>query len=125
MSPLATASHARLSIEAVLDLLAGADILATRDAGALILDPMGVLVGLPTLASRTLGGVIYTVPVTVISGDPLSTPLAVDRLYALADDAAFACRVETYSPSTFSNGVNAEPLPALELVVTVTLSNGG
>jgi hypothetical protein len=122
MSVTVPASLATAALEHVLGLLAAAGIEATRDAGALTPDPIGVLVGLPTLTGRTLGGSTYTVPVTVVSGDPLAGPMAVDRLYVAADDAADAIGAAAYSPSSFSHGFNAEPLPALELIVTVSLS---
>jgi hypothetical protein len=113
---------ATAAIERVLELLAANGVDATADAGALTPDPIGVLVGLPALTGRTLAGAHYTVPVTVVTGDPLSTLAARDRLYDTADAAADAIGAATYSPSSFSNGVNAEPLPSLELVANVSLS---
>lgn len=112
---------ASAAIAAVLELLADAELEATADAGALVPDPIGVLVGLPALTSRTLGGSSYSVTVTVVSGDPLGSPLNVDRLYGTADRVADALGLASYSPSSFSNGVNAEPLAAVELVATVSL----
>jgi hypothetical protein len=44
-------------------------------------------------------------------------------MYAAADDAAAALQTNTYQATTWSNGVNAEPLPALNLLVTVTIDN--
>jgi hypothetical protein len=68
------------------------------------------------MSSRT-----FVVPVLVVSGDPFNSELAVDRAYALADDVAIALRTEAYRPSSWRSSVNAEPLPAIELAVTVTV----
>lgn len=108
------------AIEATLQLLDDAGITATRDAGAFYPQPVDVLVGLPTLVRRTLAARIFTIPVLVVSGDPLNSTLAIDRVYALADDVALALKVEGYRPSSWRSSVNAEPLPAVELTVTVT-----
>jgi hypothetical protein len=115
-------SQASRALEALLELLAAAGIEATRDPGAFYPQPVGVLVGLPTLASRTMAGRTFTVPVLVVSGDPFNAELAVDRAYALADDVALALRTDNYRPSSWRSSVNAEPLPAVELSVTVTVS---
>jgi len=117
---VSVSSPAARAIAATLELLADAGIAATRDAGAFYPQPVGTLVGLPTLSSRGLQSRTFTIPVYVVSGDPLNSELAVDRLYALADDVALALRTDAYRPSAWSSTVNAEPLPALELIVTVT-----
>lgn len=121
MSTVAASPGLR-AIAALLELLDDAGIDAQRDAGKFYPQPLGVLVGLPTLISRGLAARTFTVPVLVVSGDPLNSELAVDRLYSLADEVALACRTENYRPSSWRSGVNAEPLPALELAVTVTES---
>jgi hypothetical protein len=120
----APANRARTAIE---QLLADAGIEASTDAGAFFPQPIGVLVGLPTLVRANLAARVFTVPVLVVSGDPVSMPHVVDRLYALADDVATAVRTLAYRPSTWRGGPNAEPLPAVELDVTVTVpeSTGG
>ena len=110
------------AIDATLELLAAASIEATRDAGAFYPQPIGVLVGLPALAGRGQASRTFTLPVLVVSGDPLNAELAVDRLYALADDVALVLRPDTYVPGSWRSSVNAEPLPALELTVTVTVT---
>jgi hypothetical protein len=110
------------AIEAVVALLIDAGVPATRDAGAPARSPVAVLVGLPTLISRGLASSTFTVPVTVISSDPLNTVHAVDRLYAMADSCALALQLDNYSPSSFQNGVNAEPLPCVDLAALVTLT---
>jgi hypothetical protein len=46
----------------------------------------------------------------------------VDRIYALADDVALALAVNTYRVSNYRSSVNAEPLPALELTATLTVT---
>lgn len=120
VSPPPTLASA--AIAAVLELLTDAGIDATDDAGALTPAPIGVLVGLPSLTGRTLAGSSYSVTVTVVSGDPLSGPHERDRLYGTADAVADAIRAAAYSPSSFSHGFNAEPLPSIELVASVTLS---
>jgi hypothetical protein len=110
------------AITATVELLQDAGIPATRDAGAFFPQPVGVLVGLPTLLRRTQAGRVYTIPVLVVSGDPLNDELPVDRLYALADDVALELQVNTYRPTSYQSGVNAEPLPAIELVATASVT---
>jgi len=110
------------AIDATVELLQAAGIPATRDPGAFYPQPVGVLVGLPTLLRRTQGGRVYTIPVLVVSGDPLNDELPVDRLYALADDVALELQVNTYRPASYQSGVNAEPLPAIELVATASVT---
>jgi hypothetical protein len=117
---LATAPAARARA-AIVGLLADAGIDATLDAGAFFPQPIGVLVGLPTLDGANLAARRFRVPVLIVSGDPLNAPYVVDRIYALADDVAIALRTLAYRPSSWSGGPNAEPLPAVELDVTVTV----
>jgi hypothetical protein len=121
MSVLETtlASRARASI---LEQLEAAGIEASGDAGAFYPQPVGVLVGLPALAGRGLASSTYSVPVLVVSGDPLNSLTAVDRIYALADDVAAVLRTDTYRPSQWRSSANAEPLPAIELEVTITIT---
>jgi hypothetical protein len=116
-----TASEATLAIEATLAMLDDAGIEATRDAGAFFPQPVGVLVALPTLVSRGIASRTYSLPVLVVSGDALNSPEAVDRVFRLADDVALALRTDSYRPSSYRSGVNAEPLPAVELTVTVSV----
>jgi hypothetical protein len=118
VSSTESTTAASWAIEQTLELLAEYGIEATRDAGAFYPQPVGVLVGLPTLEGRTLGGWLFTIPISVVSGDPLNATMPVDRLYALADDVAIAIDTDTYRPTSFRSGVNAEPLPAIELVAT-------
>jgi hypothetical protein len=117
-----TSSHpGTRAIRAILEALEDAGITATRDAGAFYPQPTGVLVGLPELVSRTLAGRVFNVTVSVVSGDPLNSELAVDRLLALADDVALTLSAATYRPSSYRGGVNSEPMPAYELVVSATV----
>lgn len=106
----------------IADELAAAGVEASVDAGEFYPQPAGVLVGLPTLVGRILAGSTFTIPVLVVSADPLNDELVVDRLYALADEAATALGTNNYRPSSWRTPANAEPLPALELTVTVTVS---
>jgi hypothetical protein len=99
--------------------LAAAGIEASLDAGAFYPQPLGVLIGLPAMIGRTLGGARFETPVLVVSGDPLNDVDVVDRLYALADQCAEALPADVYRPSSFRGGPNAEPLPALEFVVVL------
>ena len=115
----ALASRARRALLAELEE-AGID--ATGDAGAFFPQPIGVLVRLPALTSRGLASSTFIVPVLVVSGDPLNSELAVDRLYALADDVTFALRCDAYRPSSWRVSSKSEPLPAVELAVTVTVT---
>jgi hypothetical protein len=118
----AAAPPAVRAIDSVLASLEAAAITATRDPGAFYPQPVGVLVGLPALASRGLQSRVYEIPVLVVSGDPLNAELAVDRLYALADDVALALGEDAYRPSSWLSPVNAEPLPALEITVSVLIA---
>lgn len=122
MTQPAAATAATSAIDAVLEQLVDAGVPATRDAGAFYPQPVGVLVGLPTLVARGLAAATYTVPVHVVSGDPINAALAVDRLYAVADEAALALRIDQYRPGTWQPGPNAEPLQAIELAATVTVT---
>jgi len=105
----------------VLATLTDEGIPATGDAGAFYPAPVGVLVGLPTLLSRGLAASTFTVPVVVASADPLNEERNVDRLYALADDVAIALRIDTYRASSWSGGVNSEPLPAIQMEAHLTI----
>jgi len=118
-------SGAVAAIAAVISELQAAGIDATRDPGAFYPQPVGVLVGLPTLAERGLASSTFSVPILIVSGDPLNSEDVVDRLYALADDAARAVRTDQYRPSSWAGNVNAEPLPAVEMAATVTLADIG
>jgi hypothetical protein len=106
----------------VLSELAAAGIDATRDAGAFYPQPTGVLVALPTMVGRGQASRSFEIQILVVSGDPLNTELAVDRLYALADDVALTLRIDQYRVASWRSGVNVEPLPALELTATVTVT---
>lgn len=117
----AVAAHpATRAMEAVEAALTAAGLEATRDAGAFYPQPIGALVGLPALVMRTHYGRTFELPVLIVSADPLNAPTAVDALYAAADEAAAALATANYRPSSYRSGVNAEPLPALELTVTYT-----
>jgi hypothetical protein len=126
-APASSTSLAVAARAAVLELLADDGIEATGDAGAFFPQPVAVLVGLPTLDHRGLRSATFTVPVSVVSGDPLNEERAVDRLYAFADDVARSLRSDEYRPGSFSGSPNAEPLPAVEMLATVQIAdtNGG
>ena len=124
MSTMATSAGSQ-AIAAVVEALETAGITATRDAGAFYPQPVGVLVRLPTLTRRGLSSFTFTVPILVVSGDPLNDELPVDRVYALADDVALALAIDQYRPSSWAGSPNAEPLPAVELAATVTITTGG
>jgi hypothetical protein len=109
------------ALEALLELLADAGIDAADDAGAFYPQPIGVLVGLPSYVGRTLGARRYTITVHVVSADPLNSRLARDRAFELADEVALACRINAYRPTSWRGGVNAEPLPAVELIVPINV----
>ena len=122
VTPPPASSLAALARREIRDALVEAGIPAVLDAGAFYPQPTGVLVGLPTLVSRGLASSTFEVPVLVVSGDPLNVELAVDRLYALADRAIAILVTDSYAVASYRSSANAEPLPALELTVTVTLS---
>ena len=109
------------AIEVVLERLDAAGIPATRDAGAFHPRPVGVLVGLPDLTFTLLASRTYTVPVRVVSADPLNTLSAVDRLYGLADQLAGLLEASDYAVGEWIGGTNTDPLPAIVLNVTVTV----
>lgn len=119
---VSTTHPAARALEAVLAELAAAGIEATRDAGAFYPQPTGTLVGLPELTRRTHGARVFAVPVLVVSGDPLTSELTVDRLYSLVDDVALALSADAYRVTSWRSSVNAEPLPAIEVVAVVTVS---
>lgn len=124
MSATATSAAVRARTELELELEA-AGIEATGDSGAFFPQPVGVLIGLPTLVGRTLAARTFTIPVTVVSGDPLNSNDRVAALYELADEVAGVLSTAAYRPTQFRSSANAEPLPALEVVVTVTVSEEG
>lgn len=95
---------------------------ASTDVGSFFPQPDGVLIGLPALVARGVASRTFDVQVLVVSGDPLNSPFATDRLIALADDVARALATDNYRPSSWRSSVNAEPLPALELTVRVTVT---
>ena len=119
---VAARSTAGAAIAAALELLADAGVEATDDPGAFFPQPTGVLVGLPALVYRGLASRTFELPVTIVSGDPLNSLLARDRLFALADDVSAALRTNSYRPSSWRGGANAEPLPSIELTVTLTIT---
>jgi hypothetical protein len=110
------------AVAAIVAELEAAGIPATDDAGAFYPQPVGVLVGLPSLTGRGLASATYSVPVLVVSGDPINERRPRDRIYALADDVARALAIAAYRPSQWSGNVNLEPLPALELAAVVTVT---
>lgn len=121
MSAPAMLYPASRAIAAVLERLQDAGVDATRDAGAFHPAPIGVLVGLPSLTFRLLASRTFSVPVRVVSADPLNTTTAVERLYALADQLADLLSCDSYRPVEWIGGVNADPLPAVLLETTVTV----
>ena len=120
--PAAVLSPAIRAVEELDGLLALAGVEATRDPGAFYPQPTGILIGLPAMVGRGLASRRFEVSVLVVSGDPLSTPAAADRLFSLADDVALILATDSYRPSSYRSGANAEPLPAVELTVTVTVT---
>lgn len=124
MSALDTTLASR-AIAALLELLADAGIEATHDPGAFYPQPVGVLVGLPTLTGRGLRSASFSIPILVVSGDPLNTLAAVDRVYAIADAVAETVQAASYRPSSWQGGPNQEPLPAVEVAAAVTTTYEG
>jgi len=110
------------AVEAVVNQLDAAGIPATRDAGAFYPQPLGILVGLPELTGWGHGTRTFQIPVHVVSGDPLNDLLAVDRVLTAADAVADALDIAAYRPTSSDLNVNAEPLPAYELLAVVTVT---
>lgn len=121
LAELSDPTPATRALERLVELLEGAGVPATRDAGAFYPYPVGVLVTLPELVERGLNSRTFLVPVLVVSGEPLNSSEAVDRLYAIAELTAEALSTANYRPSSFGGSSNAEPLPALEVRVTITV----
>jgi hypothetical protein len=92
------------------------------DAGSFHPAPLGVLIGLPALTSRTLRARTYQISVHVISADPVNTLPATESLLALADALVIALGLAAYSPTDWSGGVNRDPLPSVHMLVTVTVT---
>lgn len=118
---------ATLALEALLAELLEAGITASRDAETFSAElstgdvSIGVLVALPSRVGGTLGAATFEIPVLVVSGAPVNSAEAVDRLYAEADEIALALRTLTYRPTTWGGRAGSDPLSAIELVVTVTV----
>jgi hypothetical protein len=117
---VAVLSPASRILEATLGRLADAGIEASRDPGATFPQPLAVLVGLPTLAGWTQAGRTYTVPVYVVSSDPLNDESRIDRALALTDAVAFVLGADNYRPSAWRSSVNAQPLESFELTIIAT-----
>lgn len=113
-----TASNA---LDALLELLEENGVTATRDASGFTPAPIGVLLGLPTRVGATLGGVTFEIPILVVSGDPVNTAEAVDRLYAEADAIAEIVQTDAYQPATWGGSSRTQPLAAVELTAIVTI----
>jgi hypothetical protein len=112
---------AAYAIEALLAVLADAGVEATRDPGTFFPQPLGVLVGLPTLSGGTLAGRSYEIPIYVVSGEPLTNADRVTELYDLADVVAGAVDASRYDPFDFRGSANAEPLPAVRITATASV----
>jgi hypothetical protein len=112
------------ALDAVLAELLASEITASRDAAdfAAELGAIGVLIGLPSRVGGTLSAATFEIPVLVISGDPVNTAAAVDRLYAEADAIASALSTLSYRPTTWGGRAGGEPLSAIEITATVTVS---
>lgn len=119
--PYTETSGAVAAMRATVDLLRDAGIDAITDVGAFFPAPIGVLVTLPTLTNRGQRSNTFSVPILIVSGDPLNTEMAVGRIYAIADDAARTVRTAEYRPGSWAGNINAEPLPAIEMAATVTI----
>jgi hypothetical protein len=118
---LPPALRARDAVFFALDDVLG-DVNLSRDAGSFHPAPLGVLVGLPALVSRTMAARTYQVGVHCVSADPLSSAEAVDALFALADVVVLVLGASSYTPTDWSGGVNRDPLPSVyvQAVITVT-----
>lgn len=122
MSPVEVGfSVAARALEAVVDLLEEAGVTATRDAGAFLPDPIGVLIGLPSWIASTLAGRTFEVPVLVVSGQPANSSAVVDRVYAEADAIADALACDSYRPTVWASSSRTEPLFAVEILANVTV----
>lgn len=113
-------SRAAVALEALLELLEAGGVTASRDASSFYPDPIGVLVTLPTRLRDTLAASVFEIPIVVVSAEPVNTPEAVDRLYAEADAIAEIVSTPSYRPTTWSGGADVAPLPAIEILATVT-----
>lgn len=109
-------------MKAVVNALRDAGLKATDDPGAFYPAPVGILVGIPSLTKRGLAMASYTVPVTVVSGDPLTDANKTARLITTAEDAALVLSCDQYRETSWSANAQTEPLPAIEMAATVSLS---
>ena len=114
-----------MSIRPVLDEVVGtltaAGLSATADAGAFYPDPIGCLVGIPSLVAKGLAHTTVEVPVHVVSASPLDARLR-DELFDTALAAADALGVSEFDLDGWGGNVNQSDLPAYLLTVTVTYS---
>lgn len=105
-------------VTAVLDALRQAGLDATDDPAKFDPRPVGVLVGIPELAETTLGAYQVTVPVHVVSGEPLTPPVR-NVLFMEALTAAQAIGAPAFQLTGWDGNVNATPLPAYSMTTTV------
>jgi hypothetical protein len=117
-----TEATAIYAMKAVLAALVDAGVPATDDPGAFFPAPVKALVGIPELQRRGLQTATYRVPVTVVSGDPLTDARKTARLLTMAEDAALVLSCDQYRSTSWGGGANSEPLPAIEMAATVSLS---
>jgi hypothetical protein len=101
------------------------DVELSRDAGSFHPAPLGVLVGLPALVSRTMAARTYAVSVHIVSADPLSSPDALDGLFALADVVVMVLGAASYTPADWAGGVNRDALPSVYIQAVVTVTEEG
>lgn len=92
------------------------------DAGSFHPDPLGVLIGIPSLTGRTMRARTYVVPVHVVIAAPLNTRISTEALLALADALVEPLDAVTYTPTDWSGGVNIDPLPSVLMQTTVTVT---
>jgi hypothetical protein len=105
-------------VTSVVDALAAAGLDVTDDPAKFDPRPVGVLVGIPELGETTLGAYQVTVPVHVVSGEPL-TPAMRDVLFMDALAAAQAIGSPSFQLTGWDGNVNATPLPAYRMTTTV------
>ena len=121
---LSPAMRARDAIYFALgDVLGDVDV--SRDAGSFHPAPLGVLVGLPALVSRTMAARTYSVAVHIVSADPLSSSDALDGLFALADVVVLVLGASSYVPTDWAGGVNRDALPSVYVQAVVTVTEEG
>jgi hypothetical protein len=125
-SSLSLAIRARYAIyNRVMDAVPDSLLMSVSlDAGEFHPNPLGVLIGLPSLISRGLGHATFAITCHVVSGAPINADDRLTAWYELADIVAVAIDAAEYAPTDWSGGVNRDPLPSIAIPTIVSIEGG-